>query len=160
MSNIPEPWATAMIEAGFKDPRYADDRPSLGALADAAGIHTTTVSRMVHKTGAAKTQNVAAVARALRKDVVEVSAWVRQARTETEPYTAPPEADLLNRRERAALDELIRAVTETRREGGGHGRRPAPIGEFSEAGGETFAGPVEEGASRGDGPGRGRSGRV
>jgi len=121
MSQIPEPWASALVRAGFTDPRYSDDRPSLGALAEAAGVHTTTVSRMVHGRGKPKHENVEAVAAALRVDVVEVSEWARQARTEAEPYRMPAEVNLLTRREQAAITELIRAMAEARREGEGSG---------------------------------------
>src|SRR5690625_5188031 len=121
MSQIPEPWASALVRAGFTDPRYSDDRPSLGALAEAAGVHTTTVSRMVHGRGKPKHENVEAVAAALRVDVVKVSEWARQARTEAEPYRMPAEVNLLTRREQAAITELIRAMAEARREGEGSG---------------------------------------
>lgn len=128
MSQIPEPWATAIVRAGFTDPRFSDDRPSLGALADKAGIHTTTVSRMVNGVGTARQRNVAAVADALGVDVVTVSAWVRQARSESEPYEAPEEVNLLTRREQEALTELIRAIAETRRVGEGDGNA-APMND-------------------------------
>ena len=120
MSNIPEPWATAIIKAGYKDPRYAEPTPSLRALAEEAGLHTTTVSKMVRGVGVAKVENVAAVAEKLGVDVRTVSDWVKQARAVSEPYVAPAEADLLTQRERDALTELIRAVTESRRSGDGN----------------------------------------
>lgn len=121
MSDIPEVWAKAMIEAGFIDRRFTQvPTPSLRALADAAGLHPTTVSRMVSGRGVAKVENIAAVAEKLGVDVVKVSGWVRQTREETEPYDIPPEVDLLTRRERDALTELIRAVTESRRTGDGN----------------------------------------
>jgi len=117
MNSIPEPWATAIVAAGYKDPRFDEPTPSLRALGEAAHLHTTTVSRMVQGKGVAKVENVAAVAEALGVDVRSVSEWVRQARAEVEPYVPPAEADLLTRRERDALTELIRAVTESRRAG-------------------------------------------
>ena len=116
MSDIPEVWAKAMIRAGFTDPRYTEPVPSLRAMAEKAGLHTTTVSRMVRGAGVAKVENVAAVAGALGVDVTTVSGWVSQEREESEPYVFPAEVDLLTRREREALTELIRAITESRRQ--------------------------------------------
>lgn len=140
MSSIPEPWATAIVTAGYKDPRFDEPTPSLRALGEAAHLHTTTVSRMVQGKGVAKVENVAAVAEALGVDVRTVSEWVRQARAEVEPYVPPAEADLLTRRERDALTELIRAVTESRRAGDGNasaryqaGVSPAPDAVVTDA---------------------------
>lgn len=128
MNQLPEPWATALVTAGYTDPRYRDDRPSLGALAEAAGLHTTTVSRMVHGRGNAKHENVVAVAEALRVDVVEVSSWVRQARTEEAPYEFPSEVHLLSRREQDAITELIRAMAEYRKDRESDGN-PSPMSQ-------------------------------
>lgn len=169
MSQIPEPWASALVRAGFTDPRYSDDRPSLGALAEAAGVHTTTVSRMVHGRGKPKHENVEAVAAALRVDVVKVSEWVRQARTEVEPYRMPAEVNLLTRREQAAITELIRAMAEARREGEGSGdaapntpagARPALADPIDDAGFESPDPPPAGGASPRGRRGRGQEGRA
>lgn len=158
MNQIPEPWDAAIIQAGFTDPRYKDARPSMGALATAAGLHTTTVSRMVHGKGSPDPANVAAVAGALRVDVVVVSRWVDQARSQTEPYTPPPEADLLSRRQQEAVTELIRSIAARDEKAGGEhvdssasNTRAAgsaatyPIGR--ESSGEHADPPPEEGAS-------------
>jgi len=133
MSNIPEPWHTAMVEARMVDPRYTDDRPSLSRLAEVAGIHTTTVSRMVKGTAATKPEHVEAVAEALRVDVRTVSKWVNQARTEVAPYKVPEEVNLLTKRQQDALTELIRSMA-VEREGGEHVKSSAPIAT-SQAGG-------------------------
>ena len=127
MSQVPEPWATAMIEVGFTDPRYDDPRPSMSRLAEAAGVHTTTVSRMVHGLKRPDPANVARVADALRKDVREVSKWVRQARTAPVEYTVPSEVNLLTRREQDAISELIRAIAATREAVVGNAEHPAPM---------------------------------
>ena len=127
MSQVPEPWATAMIEVGFTDPRYDDPRPSMSRLAEAAGVHTTTVSRMVHGLKRPDPANVARVADALRRDVREVSGWVRQARTAPIEYTVPSEVNLLTRREQDAISELIRAIAATRGPVMGDALQPASM---------------------------------
>lgn len=122
MSQIPEPWATAMVRAGMTDPRYYEPRPSMGRLAEAAGVHTTTVSRMVHGLKRPDPANVAAVAAALRLSPVEVSGWVNQARSVQAEYVPPAEVNLLTRREQDALSELIRSIAATREQVTGDGR--------------------------------------
>lgn len=115
-----------MIRAGLTDPRYSDPRPSLNQLGLVSGVHTTTVSRMVHGKGVPDPDNVARVAAALRRPVVEVSEWVRQARTEDQPYTPPSEVNLLSRREQDAINELIRAMAQSRKGVVGNAEHPAP----------------------------------
>lgn len=133
-TTVPEPWASALVRAQFTDPRYADDRPSLSQLAEAARLHPTTVSKMIRGVGRAKVENVAAVADALGVDVVEVSGWVKQARSRAKPYSVPTEVDLLTEREQDALSELIRAIAAGRREDGGEHARSAPNTQPSPAG--------------------------
>lgn len=128
-----EPWASALVNARFVDPRYADeDRPSLSRLAEAAKLHPTTVSKMVRGVGRAKVENVAAVAAALNVDVREVFRWVKQARSQAEPYQMPAEVDLLTEREQEAISELIRAMAAGRREAGEEHERSAPTSAVEE----------------------------
>src|SRR5699024_11778125 len=96
--------------AGYTDPRYREDRPSFSRLAEAAGLHTTTVSRLVRGVGKPKPGVVEAVAAALGVDVRFVSEWAQQVRSETRPYEPPAEVNLLTRREQDAVTELIRAI--------------------------------------------------
>lgn len=119
MHNIPEPWHTAMVEARMVDPRYNYDRPSLSRLAEEAGVHTTTVSRMVKGTSTTRPEHVAAVAEALRVDVRIVSEWVNQDRSEARPYEVPAEVNLLTKRQQEALTELIRSIAATQQGEGG-----------------------------------------
>jgi len=107
---IPEPWASAMVAQNLTDSRYADDQASIGRLAAEAGLHKTTVSRMIRGDVDSSPANVQAVADALHVDVVEVSRWVKQARSVTKPYDIPPEVHQLDEREQRALTELIRAM--------------------------------------------------
>lgn len=57
-----------------------------------------------------KPATVAKIADALRIDVRELSRWIGQTREVAKPYTPPSEADLLDQRERDALDEIIRVM--------------------------------------------------
>src|SRR5699024_780425 len=110
MNTPADQWTEAIIRAGYTDPRYREDRPSFSRLAEAAGLHTTTVSRLVRGVGKPKPGVVEAVAAALGVDVRFVAEWVQQARTESRPYEPPAEVNLLTRREQDAVTELIRAI--------------------------------------------------
>lgn len=126
MTEIPEPWASAMVKQHLTDPRYRDERPSLGQLAEAANLHTTTVSRMVHGKTAPSQARVQAVADALHVDPVEVSRWVRQARSVSTPYVMPAEVHQLTEREQQAITELIRSMAAAIEELMGNAQHPAP----------------------------------
>lgn len=107
MTDIPEPWATALVEAGLVDPRGRDDRPSLRQLSERTGIATTTLSQMVQGGRRTRQDNIDRVADALRVDPRKVAEWVGRARTVAKPYDPPPVASLLDERERKAIDEVI-----------------------------------------------------
>jgi DNA-binding transcriptional regulator YdaS (Cro superfamily) len=107
---LPRWWAEALVGAGFVDPRYEHDVPSISRLAEEAGLHTTTVSRMIFGRATASARNVEAVANALGLSVVKVSGWVDQARTVPSPYQVPDEVHLLTERQQKALTELIRSM--------------------------------------------------
>lgn len=117
---VPEPWASAMERARLVDPR--NGRPSMSALAQEVGTHTSTISAMMAGTRKTNTSLVAKVAVALRMEdrVDEVFAWIGRQRTEAEPFTPHPDADLLTSEERQAVNELIRLMTRDR-----HGAVPA-----------------------------------
>ncbi|WP_043497274.1 helix-turn-helix domain-containing protein [Georgenia sp. SUBG003] len=89
----------------------------MGRLAEAAGLHTTTVSRIIFGVGSRTPSpaNVQAIADALGVDVVKVSGWVNQARTVREPYRVPDEVHLLTDRQQKAVTELIRSMAEANR---------------------------------------------
>ncbi|QOH59864.1 helix-turn-helix domain-containing protein [Rhodococcus rhodochrous] len=108
-SNVPEPWASAMEAVGAVSPQTG--LPSLNALGQRAGVHTTTVSNLVQgKTQAPDLDTVTKLARALRKPVRVVAAWVGINWVENRPYTPPKEADLLDASERELVDNLIRSL--------------------------------------------------
>ena len=106
----PERWQKAMDRAGLS---------SMRRLAAAVGVHTSTISAMIHGDRDTSPETVAKVAEVLGVDVVRVSRWVGQARTVAAPYQPPAEAALLTARQRKAVDELIRSMTE--REESTHG---------------------------------------
>ena len=97
----PKKWQDAMDRAGLS---------SLRRLGDAVGAHASTISAMIYGDRETSPDTVAKVAEVLGVDVRTVSAWVGQARTVAEPYAPPAEASLLSRRQREAVDELIRAM--------------------------------------------------
>lgn len=107
----PEPWASAMIQAGATDPRNKN-RPSMRALAERAGADTSTVTALIFGDRVTELQVIEQVAVALDVDVRLVTEWAGRSRNVTEPYIPPKGADLLNRRQRRAMDELIRSFTE------------------------------------------------
>jgi transcriptional regulator with XRE-family HTH domain len=107
MAEIPEPWATALVEAGCVDPRGTVDRPSLRQLSDRTGIAVTTLTNLV--TGRRRTtqDNIDRVAAALGKSPRLVTEWAGRQRTIGTPYAPPADASLLDDRERRAVDEMI-----------------------------------------------------
>lgn len=112
---VPEPWASQMVRVGLTD----RDRPSIRALARAAQTATKSnrpsveaVRRMLHGIVASEPETIAAVAEALRLDVRTVSSWAGTARSVVEPYRPPAEADLLTPKQRKAVDQIIRAMTD------------------------------------------------
>src|SRR5690606_35182546 len=119
MTSTPDRWDAALVRDGFVDPRYKDDRPSRSRLAEKVGVHTTTISHMITGKRSTDPATVAAVADALGVDVVEVSRWVNQARSQAKPYKVPAQVDLLTQRQQDALTELILAMAAGRREDGG-----------------------------------------
>lgn len=107
---VPEPWASRMVDRGFTDPRYSTDIPSLSRLAEACGMHTSTISSAIKGTGRKPSAaTVVALTRVLGDDVAE---WLGEERaTAWEP---PAESSLLTDRQRKAVEEIIRAMTERR----------------------------------------------
>ena len=105
---IPEPWATALTDAGFVSPW---DTPSMNRLSEETGIHVSTISRII------KGQNlkgpthdvITRLAVALGKPPRELGKWIDAAWAELEPYTPPAVSALLTKEQRASVDMIIRA---------------------------------------------------
>lgn len=116
MSDIQEPWASALCDAGYTDPRSAE-RASWSALGRAIGVHTSTLSAMAQGTRDTSQEILDKVAAALRIDPRRVAEWVGVARSERAPYVPPSDAHLLDRDERDAVDRLITLLAKSKKRG-------------------------------------------
>ncbi|WP_067844483.1 helix-turn-helix domain-containing protein [Nocardia lijiangensis] len=97
---------------------------SRNELADTAGIHATTVSRLIdNPEHPSSLDTIRAVAEALKLDVRDVAHWSGIALELDEPFVAPPEAAMLGRDQRKLVCDLIRALAATNR----HPRPPLKI---------------------------------
>lgn len=121
--DVPEPWASRMMRAGLTDPR--NGRPSMTKLAEAAGTHPSTVGAMMYGTRKTSQDVIDRVAAALWPGVAdaarrrrEVREWVGQALETASPFEPHPDADLLTMKERQAVNELIRLLAASKRQGG------------------------------------------
>jgi hypothetical protein len=102
---LPEPWRTALAQKGIH---------SMRGLASRAGISPQTAKRLIDGTGSPAVSTVEAVADGVfGGDRGFVWNLIGEER-EHEPYEPPPEVALLTARQRRALDELIRAMAESR----------------------------------------------
>lgn len=102
-------WAKAFQNAGMVNPNNGE--PSLQALSRATGLHPTTISRILTgETTKPKQSTVITIAQALKLDIVTVGHWIGQEWETTEPWIPPAESSQLTRRQRRAVNELIRAM--------------------------------------------------
>jgi transcriptional regulator with XRE-family HTH domain len=131
---LPYRWAERLIARGFTDRRtdhqYA--RPSLGALSDATGVHQTTLKSAI--TGA-RNPSVETVRRLMKALGDDVAGWLGQDRVVE--WIPPAEASLLTDRQRKAVEEIIRAMTE-RREDVGNDDRSAATKRAPESGADVM----------------------
>lgn len=102
MAELPEPWNTAAEKAGV--------RQTYRGIDDKAGLSHVTVRRLISE-GRTSRATVEKVALALNVDATKVYQWAEIELSEWGPWR-PREAHKLNPRARAALEELIRAVTQ------------------------------------------------
>ena len=107
-TDVPEPWATAMIEAGCVDPRRKVHVASRTQLAHRAGLSVETIRRMIRGEGVAERSNVQAVADVLGDEVFD---WVNRARANPQPWEPPDEASLLSHDQGAVISQLIKWIT-------------------------------------------------
>lgn len=103
MGELPEPWNTAAEQAGV--------RQTYRGIGDRAGLSHVTVRRLITE-GRTSPTTIGKVAEALHVDESTIYDWAGIERSEWGPWTPPREAYRLNPRARAAIDELIRAVTQ------------------------------------------------
>lgn len=127
MSNIPERWAARLVQRGYVDRRGTSGAPSLSALADACGTSTTTISNAITGRRTTSAEVVNALVKALGPDVAD---WLGVPRPSA--WEPPAEASLLTDRQRKAVEEIIRAMTE-RREEVGNDERSAPTSQGEES---------------------------
>ncbi len=124
--DVPEPWATAMREAGVGDPR--NGHPSWSALGrKIGGVHASTLIAMADGSRATDRETIAAVAKALKLDAREVAAWIPRATAFGEIYEGPSESRLLTDDERSALSTLIKAIAKSRTAEPGEVRQDATV---------------------------------
>lgn len=102
---IPEPWAARLVARGFV---RADGAPNVSMLARQAGVAVETARRAILGIGTASPETVM---RLMTELGPEIQDWIGQ-RVDLGPYEPPTEAVLLTKRERRALDQLIRAMAE------------------------------------------------
>lgn len=107
--DMPEPWATAVRKKGFV---RADGEPSLRALAAAAGTNVETTRRLVWGRGKSGDDVIRHVAVALGVSVGVASAWAQLPRQVDELYVPPQEAHFLTEKQRAAVDQVIKAMVD------------------------------------------------
>ena len=103
MSELPEPWSTAAEKVGA--------RQTYRGIGDAAGLSHVTVRRLIAE-GRTSPTTISKVASALRIDEATVYEWAGIELSDWGVWNPPAEAHRLNPRARAALEELIRAVTQ------------------------------------------------
>lgn len=102
---VPEPWAARMAARGFT--RTRGRGASVSALARAAGLSISTVSRAMDGEGQPSAETVDALTRILGPDVAD---WLGVPRTKE--WAPPASAVFLTDRQRRAVEELINAMTE------------------------------------------------
>lgn len=123
-TDVPEPWASRMVELRLVDPRYALDIPSLSALAAEADLHPSTVSAVVNGRRRATVATAKALIGVLGSDVQD---WLG-IHLELGPWTPPEASAQLTKSQRTALDDLIRSIAAAQtKEREDHGHQSAPI---------------------------------
>lgn len=110
--DVPDPWASAMIEAGCVDPRRKDDVASLNALGRRVGLSTETVRRLIRGEGEPEPGTLEKIAGVLGPNAYE---WAERAKAARDTWAAPPEAAFLTEDEGQTITRLIRQMTEHRR---------------------------------------------
>ena len=103
MGELPEPWRSAAERAGI--------RKTLRGVAEVAGLSHVTVRRLITQERTTDA-TVRAVASALRVDADTVYQWAGTELSDWGPWSPPAAAHKLNPRARAALSELILAITQ------------------------------------------------
>jgi transcriptional regulator with XRE-family HTH domain len=111
---IPEPWASALTDAGFVSPW---NTPSMNRLSEATGVHVSTISRIIkgQNPKGPTLQVITTLADALGLPPRTLGGWIDAAWATHEPYTPPTVADLMTPEQRACVDQIIRAFATANR---------------------------------------------
>lgn len=96
-----------MLNRGFT--HHTTGEPAVVHLAAAAEVSPTTVHRLIDGGGRAtvRPDTISRLAEALNVSPTEVGQWVGVAWSEASSWEPPPEVNLLTRRERQAVEEVI-----------------------------------------------------
>lgn len=116
-NDLPEKWARRLVDKGFTDRRSNKPVPSVSALAEATGLHPTTIGSLIHGKREPNVETVSALVEALGSDVAEWLGMKFHGK-----WNPPAESLMLTPRQRKALEELIVSMTT---EGGGERVRSA-----------------------------------
>ncbi len=131
--DVPPRWASLMVRAGLVDPR--NDQASMSRLAEESGVHASTISAMMYGDRKTRVESVDKVAEAIATrlpgdDVArrarDVRALVDQAFASNKPFDLHPDAALLDQKERAVVNELIRLLARSKRASARPGLSVAP----------------------------------
>lgn len=134
--DVPAEWADLLTRARLVGKRG----PSMSRLSEASGVHTSTISAMMHGSRVTSSDVIDKVAEAIAGGIGPradhgavrhiVHELVGRALAEREPFQPHPDADLLDSRERKAVNELIRLLALPKKRGGGaHGDSAAPTND-------------------------------
>ena len=105
--DIPKPLQAAMRRAGFLDPRT--DEPSMRQWGKEAGVHTTTISRII-RGAPSRPKTMTALADSLGVSVGTLQGML--GKPSDEPWVPPSGTERLTMRQRDALDALILSLVE------------------------------------------------
>lgn len=123
---VPAEWAKLIEAAGFVKERRPHG-PSMKQLAEASGVHQSTLSALIFGDRESDPATVDKVVAALAERIkgksperlrLEVFALARKSLAEADPFQLHPDADLLTAQERNAVNELIRLLALPKKQGG------------------------------------------
>lgn len=103
MRELPEPWNTAAEQAGV--------RQTYRGIGERAGLSHVTVRRLIVE-GRTTVSTVRKIADALGVEQATIYEWAGIELSEWGPWDPPASAHRMSPRTRAAVEELIRAITE------------------------------------------------
>lgn len=108
----PEPWRSEMENRGIA---------SLRDFARKSGLSVETIRKTVYGLRTPTPDTAKTIARTLGVPLTRVNEWIGFPNADVDvPYDPPAEATRLDRRQRKALDELIRSMVTTTKAGGDH----------------------------------------